>query len=120
MKSPLENLAIIIVALLSFAIIGFIIWYNMMNETIEYNIPTVHYTQTKEAKASQTKDYLANMENYEDKDVESDKVNTKNTNAIKVHSKRSDLHTEEDSINSKQADFINDVSSALESLVDEE
>ena len=121
MKSPLENLAIIVIAILSLLIMGAIVWYNMIDNTINYSLPSSSSAQIKKVKESKTKDYLANMENYEEKDVHISKANTKNISAVKVTSKRDDLHLEKvvEKDHSNQKDFINNVSSALDNAVNE-
>ena len=107
MKSPLENLAIIVIAILSLLIIGAIVWYNTIDNTINYSLPSTSSSQIQKVKESKTKDYLANMENYEEEDVDVSKANTKNIGAVKV--------VEKDQSN--QSDFINNVSSALDDVV---
>jgi len=110
MKNSLESIAIGVVALLSLLIISFIIWYNLVDDSIVYHTPTT-VTPSKETKKVKTEAYLNKMENYED-DTEGDKKSGDSTQELNI------VNTRNTRANSKQSQFINDVSSALNDAIE--
>lgn len=86
MKNLFENLAILLVGLLSVAIVFWIVQYNMiedsdMIEDIEYEV-----VKKEVSSQEQTTTYLQNLEGYEDVDVQVDATKETRTNTVVVKS----------------------------------
>jgi hypothetical protein len=88
MRNLFENIAILLVVLLTLGIVGLIVKYNMieddMLDDVAYTIPVVK----KVSKQEKSTNYLQNMEDYTDEDVDVDPTQEDTTNRIVVKSKQ--------------------------------
>jgi hypothetical protein len=88
MRNLFENIAILLVVLLTLGIVGLIVKYNMieddMLEDVAYTIPVVK----KVSKQEKSTNYLQNMEDYTDEDVDVDPTQEDTTNRIVVKSEQ--------------------------------
>ena len=111
MKSSLESLAIFLVGILSLIIVSFIIWFNLKSNDIDYS----NFVKKEKniIQKSETKEYLLDMENYEDKDA---KINEEDNseNVLEL-----DNNKEEHPVSYLQQEFINKVTSELEDAIED-
>jgi len=88
MRNLFENIAILLVVLLTMGIVGLIVKYNMIEDDtlddVAYTIPVVK----KVSKQEKSTNYLQNMEDYADEDVDVDPTQEDTTNRIVVKSEQ--------------------------------
>lgn len=90
MKNLFENIAIVLVLILSALIIYLIVRYNDVDDEIVYTIP-IEKTVTKKEKS---KAYLDNLKGYTDVDVKIDPTTDDSTNRVIVNSQDDEDHIE--------------------------
>jgi len=90
MRNLFENIAIVLVLILSALIIYLIVRYNDVDDEIVYTIP-IEKTVTKKEKS---KAYLDNLEGYTDVDVKIDPTTDDSTNRVIVNSQDDEDHIE--------------------------
>ena len=98
MKNSLESIAVFLVGLISLGIIALIVWFNLIESKIIYNVP-VERAVTKKVKTTKTNDYLSSMENYEDVDGEDD--SDEDINSVKVFTGDNDEDELDDVVSDK-------------------
>jgi len=88
MRNLFENIAILLVVLLTLGIVGLIVKYNMIEDdtldNVVYTMPVVK----KVSKQEKSTNYLQNMEDYADEDVDVDPTQEDTTNRIVVKSEQ--------------------------------
>jgi len=84
MRNLLENIAVFLVVLLALSIVALIVKYNMIEddslEELVYTMPVVK----KESKKEKMNNYLNDMENYADVDVDVNPTKEDTTNRVMV------------------------------------
>jgi len=90
MRNLFENIAIVLVLILSALIIYLIVRYNDVDDEIVYTIP-IEKTVTKKEKS---KAYLDNLKGYTDVDVKIDPTTDDSTNRVIVNSQDDEDHIE--------------------------
>ena len=88
MRNLFENIAVLLVVLLTLGIVGLIVKYNMIEDDtigdVAYTIPVVE----KVSKQEKSTNYLKNMEGYADEDVDVDPTQEDATNRVVVKSEQ--------------------------------
>jgi len=88
MRNLFENIAVLLVVLLTLGIVGLIVKYNMIEDdtldNVAYTIPVVE----KVSKQEKSTNYLKNMESYADEDIDVDPTQEDATNRIEVKSEQ--------------------------------
>jgi uncharacterized membrane protein YhiD involved in acid resistance len=111
MKNKIEAFAVFLVVLLSLLIIGLIVQYNMIEEQKSSIDISKLIASKAEKNTEDVNDYLNKMEHYEEKDVEADESQG---------NKASEVNIEKPKVELKNDDIVNDISAAVDEVMNEE